>query len=152
MISPRRGFTLIELLVVIAIVGVLCALVLPAIQAAREAARRVQCLNNLKQMGLALHAYHETLGSLPMGYVSLPSPDPLATSPGWSWAAMILPRLEQTPLYDSANFDLAVEDPANHTTRSAAVNTYICPADRDSGVYTVMGEADQPIGRFHTNS
>src|SRR5438045_3222233 len=94
-ITCRRGFTLIELLVVIAIIGVLIALLLPAVQAAREAARKVQCRNNLKQVGIALHNYHDTQGTFPMGYVAWPDPDPEHTAPGWGWAALILPQMEQ---------------------------------------------------------
>src|SRR5579883_209719 len=92
----RRGFTLIELLVVIAIIAVLIALLLPAVQAAREAARRAQCANNLKQIGIALHNYHDTVGTFPPGFLSKLDP---ATGdnagPGWGWAAMILSQLEQ---------------------------------------------------------
>ena len=92
-----RGFTLIELLVVIAIIGVLIALLLPAVQAAREAARRAQCANNLKQIGLALHNYHDAHGVLPPGYVYQPG---YATG-GFGWASMILPYMEQTPLFNA---------------------------------------------------
>src|SRR3954465_15349455 len=101
--AKKRGFTLVELLVVIAIIGVLVALLLPAVQAAREAARRTRCINNLKQIGLALHNYHDALGSLPMGYTAWPGPDPHATAPGWGWAALVLPRLEQAAVYDAIN-------------------------------------------------
>src|SRR5881227_3378700 len=106
----RHGFTLIELLVVIAIIAVLIALLLPAVQAAREAARRSQCVNNLKQMGLALHNYHDTVGVFPPGYVSSQAPgskpilDGNDTGPGWAWGSMILPQLEQDPLFHAINF------------------------------------------------
>lgn len=105
-----RGFTLIELLVVIAIIAVLVALLLPAVQQAREAARRTQCKNNLKQMGLALHNYHDVHTVLPAGYFSFPTsdgtgpasaeidPDTWDGGPGWGWGASILPFLEQSSI------------------------------------------------------
>src|SRR5579863_4146412 len=94
----RRGFTLIELLVVIAIIAVLVAILLPAVQQAREAARRAQCKNNLKQFGLALHNYHGSLNAFPSGYGGFPF-----TNQGslWGWGTMILPYLDQTPLYNA---------------------------------------------------
>ena len=103
----RRGFTLIELLVVIAIIAVLIALLLPAVQAAREAARRAQCINNLKQIGLALANYHDGLGAYPPGYIAASRyvDGETDTSPGWSWASMMLPQLEQGPLFASINFN-----------------------------------------------
>lgn len=148
----HRGFSLVELLVIIAIMGVLCAILLPAVMAAREASRRVQCLNNLKQVGLGLHQYHDVFDSLPMGYVAAHSLDPRVTSPGWGWAALVLPFLEQTPLHGSANFNLPVEATANHSVRIAALNVYTCPSDRDSGRYAVVREGGTPIADFHTNS
>src|SRR5262245_60210859 len=105
--SPsRRGFTLIELLVVIAIIAVLIALLLPAVQAAREAARRSQCVNNLKQLGLALQTYESAHTKFPPGNVTATIDVGMGLSSwtGWSPHAMLLPYLEQTPLYNSANF------------------------------------------------
>ena len=125
----RRGFTLIELLVVIAIIGVLIALLLPAVQAAREAARRAQCTNNLKQIGIALHNYENAVGSFPPGWLSRPGPDGDNTGPGWGWAALILPQLEQAPLFGAINFGLPIEVPANQTARLTKVGVLICPSD-----------------------
>ena len=101
----RAGFTLIELLVVIAIIAVLIALLLPAVQSAREAARRAQCTNNLKQMGLALQNYHDAVLAFPSGYIAAIRfiDGETDTAPGWSWASMILPQLDQGPLYSAIN-------------------------------------------------
>jgi prepilin-type N-terminal cleavage/methylation domain-containing protein/prepilin-type processing-associated H-X9-DG protein len=105
-LSSRRAFTLVELLVVIAIVGILIALLLPAVQAAREAARRAQCTNNLKQIGLALHNYHDVHRAFPFGHLNVPTslsditPKP-GMSFGWGWIAVILPQMEQSPASDA---------------------------------------------------
>src|SRR6267154_1650805 len=111
---PRLGgFTLIELLVVIAIIGILIALLLPAVQAAREAGRRAQCVNNLKQMGLAVQNYHDTFQCLPFGK----GPDYMAIDPNapvyarWSAQSQILPFLEQKVLFDAINFSLPPDVP-----------------------------------------
>ena len=114
----HRAFTLIELLVVIAIIAVLISLLLPAVQAAREAARRAQCLNNMKQIGIALHNYHDTVGAFPPGYLSLKDPVTFDNDgPGWGWAAFSLDQMEQGPVYNSINFVLGIEFPANQTAR-----------------------------------
>jgi prepilin-type N-terminal cleavage/methylation domain-containing protein/prepilin-type processing-associated H-X9-DG protein len=147
-----RGFTLIEVLVVVAIIGVLVALLVPAVQGAREAARRAQCTNNLKQMGIALHNYHESLGRFPMGWVAAQSADPIYTSPGWCWAAMLLPRLEQNLLYAATNFMAPSEDPANATSRTTILEVYVCPSDRETGVFKLMTETQAPIADFATSS
>src|SRR5574338_477374 len=113
--SARRAFTLIELLVVIAIIGVLIALLLPAVQAAREAARRASCLNNLKQIGLAMHNYQDAVGAFPPGYLSLTvndQPNGAELGPGWSWGAFILPQMEQAAVYNAINFSLPIAHPA----------------------------------------
>jgi prepilin-type N-terminal cleavage/methylation domain-containing protein/prepilin-type processing-associated H-X9-DG protein len=124
----RRGFTLIELLVVIAIIAVLIALLLPAVQAAREAARRSQCTNNLKQLGLAVHNYISSTNVLPAAC--------MFTGPGigsWSWCAswttFLLPELEQTPLYNSTNFNYSMDQPVNSTVSYAKLAVLLCPSD-----------------------
>ncbi|MGE3820676.1 MAG: DUF1559 domain-containing protein [Isosphaeraceae bacterium] len=131
MTGLRRGFTLIELLVVIAIIGVLIALLLPAVQAAREASRRVQCVNNLKQIGLAIHGYVGSTGVLPFGQ----GPEPTQSWCGWSSLAMLLPYLEQTPVYQSINFDVPggsdPSRPENLTAREVRIATFLCPSDVD---------------------
>lgn len=117
-----RGFTLIELLVVIAIIGVLIALLLPAVQAAREAARRSQCVNNLKQLGIALHNYHDTIGALPLGRT-------IPQQFSFSVQARLLPYMEQTTLQNALNFDLGWSFPDNLTAYSATISSFVCPSD-----------------------
>jgi prepilin-type N-terminal cleavage/methylation domain-containing protein len=109
----RRGFTLIELLVVIAIIAVLIVLLLPAVQQAREAARRSSCKNNLKQIGLALHNYHETQGVFPPGYITADVTAPQNASPGFAWSLMLLPFLDQSPLYKHFDFSEPADDDHN---------------------------------------
>lgn len=145
----RRGFTLIELLVVIAIIGVLIALLLPAVQQAREAARRIQCTNNLKQIGLALHNYHSVYDSFPNGAslnMSSPAGDqtdgyPWVTWNDWSCQALLLGFMEQRQLYDAANFNWAVWHSnrtrsgyaANLTVFNTRVAGFLCPSDGEAG-------------------
>src|SRR6187401_2658539 len=108
----RRGFTLIELLVVIAIIAILIALLLPAVQQAREAARRSQCKNNLKQIGIALHNYHDTFNALPPGWVQ---------TNRWGWGTMVLPGLDQAPLYNSLSSFAGTTAAGTATTGFSAV-------------------------------
>jgi prepilin-type N-terminal cleavage/methylation domain-containing protein/prepilin-type processing-associated H-X9-DG protein len=134
----RRGFTLIELLVVIAIIAILITLLLPAVQAAREAARRAQCVNNLKQIGLALANYESAQKLFPPGYVSAFDANGNDTGPGWGWASMILPQLEQPALFASVNFNLAIESPGNGTGRLVTINSLVCPSDPSPAIFWAM--------------
>jgi prepilin-type N-terminal cleavage/methylation domain-containing protein/prepilin-type processing-associated H-X9-DG protein len=127
-VGRRHGFTLIELLVVIAIMAILVALLLPAVQAAREAARRTQCKNNLKQMGLALHNYHDSLRCFPPGYVA-GSDDITSTTPGWGWGVMIMPYLELSNVSLTLNTQLPIEDPTNTAGVLQRLPVFLCPSD-----------------------
>jgi len=134
------GFTLIELLVAITVISVLIGLLLPAVQAAREAARRAQCGNNLRQIGLALHNYEGVHGCLPPGRMltydpRFAGPNPPCTSPAVDkgFLAMLLPALEQRALYDAINQQLSIFGPENTSAHSVAVNVFACPSDPDAG-------------------
>jgi prepilin-type N-terminal cleavage/methylation domain-containing protein/prepilin-type processing-associated H-X9-DG protein len=130
----RRAFTLVEVLVVIAIIGILVALLLPAVQASREAARRTGCTNNLKQVGLALLNFEGIHKTFPSGYVSQFDGNGNDTGPGWGWASMILPQLEEGAIYRVINFDLPIEHPSN-SVRVANVSVFFCPSDDASRVW-----------------
>jgi prepilin-type N-terminal cleavage/methylation domain-containing protein/prepilin-type processing-associated H-X9-DG protein len=131
--TVRRAFTLVELLVVIAIIGMLMGLLLPAVQKIRETASRLKCANNLKQIGLALHNYHDTLGSFPPGYIdgnSIPSSTPdNDVGPGWGWAAILLPFLEQENVYNQINFKQGVGLGSNAAISQHPLTIFQCPSD-----------------------
>ncbi len=132
MFKKRRGFTLIELLVVIAIIAILIALLLPAVQQAREAARRTQCRNNLKQIGLAIHNYIDTFRTFPPGQQYVGPSGSTASgqrAPGWSWTASILPYMDQAPLYEKIDFNLPLNDPHNIEVVRTALDSFLCPSD-----------------------
>ncbi|OHB84950.1 MAG: hypothetical protein A2V98_12190 [Planctomycetes bacterium RBG_16_64_12] len=140
--GSRPAFTLIELLVVIAIIGILVALLLPAVQAAREAARRMQCSNKLKQIGLALHNYHDTHHSFPPGNMDFG----VSQSQEWGWAVFLLPYLEQGPFHQrlAPNARRLVEllsDPVDQTLCQFPLDVFRCPSDRTP---RLLQGTDQP--------
>ena len=140
----RKAFTLVELLVVIAIIGILIALLLPAVQAAREAARRMQCTNNLKQLGLALHNYHGAHGKFPHAFIMMPS----GGGVGWGWGALILPYCERQDIQNLIDFDYAINllyEP-NLAGQRTLIDIYQCPSAPENqlvtGMIRVPGEED----------
>ncbi len=148
--NVARGFTLIELLVVIAIIAVLIALLLPAVQQAREAARRAQCKNNLKQVGLALHNYHEIANGFPAGWIGVNATgQPFVDGGnGWGWAARILPQIDQGPLYNKLNFSLPVTDASNATIRTTTLPAYRCPSDIGDLVWTITDSGGTALSQL----
>lgn len=139
----KRAFTLIELLVVIAIIAVLIALLLPAVQQARESARRTQCKNNLKQIGLALHNYHDTHSRFPavMYWSAFTGSGMIApyngntqsaafyANMGPSWLVSLLPHIDQAPLYNTVNFNVAISNAANANVVTTSIPGFLCPSD-----------------------
>jgi prepilin-type processing-associated H-X9-DG protein/prepilin-type N-terminal cleavage/methylation domain-containing protein len=139
------GFTLTELLVVIAVIAILIGLLLPAVQQAREAARRVQCLNNLKQIGLAIHNYEGSNGCFPPGYLSAPGvgfcdPQTGDCGPGWGWLTALLPGVEQGNLYDSLNINMPCWDLTNTTSVRFSPQVFLCPSANNPA--TTVGVTD----------
>jgi prepilin-type N-terminal cleavage/methylation domain-containing protein/prepilin-type processing-associated H-X9-DG protein len=159
----RSAFTLIELLVVVAITGTLVALLLAAVAKARETANRMACQNNLKQIGLALHAYHDRMNGFPPAYFSnltpgtLPSQDPGGDctwneiGPGWGWSAYLLSDLDQADLQKSINFALDIKDPKNAAARNTRVSVFICPSEPRPDNFTVVDSGGNPLPDTNSN-
>ena len=133
--SQRRGFTLIELLVVIAIIAILIALLLPAVQQAREAARRTQCRNNLKQIGLAMHNYHDQANMFPPGYITrFPNNQSASERSHWGWGTFLLPMIDQAPLYNQLNpgpndLHVVLGTAAGLAALTTPLPAFVCPSD-----------------------
>jgi prepilin-type N-terminal cleavage/methylation domain-containing protein/prepilin-type processing-associated H-X9-DG protein len=161
-VRTRSGFTLIELLVVIAIIAVLIALLLPAVQAAREAARRAQCINNMRQIGIALHNYHNVQNTFPMGMSMAwwSQYGYYADWTDWSAHALLLGYLEQQPLYNASNFSQAccfadgLADAMNRTVYLTRISGFLCPSDGQAGVQNInsyFGSIGTTVANgFHT--
>lgn len=143
----RHGFTLVELLVVIAIIGILVALLLPAIQYAREAARRSQCQNHLRNIGVAVQNFHNTNGCLPPGWVA----DTPLGEPGWGWAAYLLHFVEQQALLDhQIHLEDHIDEPSNSDARRVSIPIYLCPSDTSPDrIFLISGlhQANFEVGR-----
>jgi prepilin-type N-terminal cleavage/methylation domain-containing protein/prepilin-type processing-associated H-X9-DG protein len=138
LVLRRRAFTLVELLVVIAILGILMAVLLPAVQRAREAANRSVCTGHLKQIGIALLNYHDAHRSFPPGYLSGVDSAGDDLGPGWGWAAMLLPHIEQRPLFDRIQFDQPIEASSQMAVRTSSIPAYLCPSDRAVPVWAAV--------------
>ena len=131
----NTGFTLVELLVVIAIIGILVALLLPAVQYARESARAASCWNNQKQLGVALHLFNDTHRRLPPGWTGSDPDGP----PGWGWCSEILPQLEQNDLWSGIRRDLPIDDPLNQQARETPLPILLCPSDGVKSKFIIHG-------------
>ena len=137
----RPAFTLVELLVTIAILGVLVSLLMPAVQSVREAARRMRCQNNLRQVGIALHNYHSALGTLPPGGLE---PRPMwPDGKQFAWSAFLLPYLEQSQVNERIDFRYAFDDPVNEEIAATPLEVYLCPSTpRTSPLTRGLGASD----------
>lgn len=155
-LPPRRGFTLIELLVVIAIIAILIALLLPAVQQAREAARRIQCRNNLKQLGIALHNYHDVHSTFPPGYTArnVTSTDPVSaeTGPGYAWSFAVLSQLEQSSLFEAVDTSRDAAAVVNRAfVQDVVLSAFLCPSDSAPNTFDVS-DADGNAFRLPRSS
>ncbi|MBW3600663.1 MAG: DUF1559 domain-containing protein [Planctomycetes bacterium] len=157
----RGGFTLVELLVVIAIIGILVSLLLPAVQSAREAARRMQCTNHLKQLGLAVQTYHSAFQRFPSGYCSYATSDgsgpssamidPLTwdAAPGWGWQALLLPFIEQATVSETLQYERPIWDPVNADLVALTLPVLLCPSSSgETDPLVVRDQSGAPLTRY----
>lgn len=155
------GFSLVELLVVIAIIAVLLALLLPAVQNARESARRTQCQNCLKQIGLAMHNYHSSFGLFPPGYIANVNPTGGAnviSSGGVGWATLLLPNMDESSIYERLNFNVyrmdypSTSSPGANSENSTAyrvqIGAFLCPSSGGDDLITLYDDSDNPMGKM----
>ena len=149
-LQKQRAFTLVELLVVIAIIGILVALLLPAVQAAREAARLSECKNNLRQFGLAMHNYESSFEELPPGYSYVQGPE--GNAAGHGWGAFILPFIEESTVFDQIDFDEPVYGQFHELVRQIHLSTFLCPTDTISPTgFIEMGNDRFAMGCYVAN-
>ena len=139
----RRGFTLVELLVVIAIIGILIGMLLPAVQQVREAARRIQCANNVRQLSLAVLNYESSQMLFPPGWNSVSEID---TNPGWGWSAILLPFIEQNNLASQIDYQSSITAPVNEAILQQVVQGHLCPSDPDPEVADLSDATGNSVG------
>lgn len=140
--SSVRGFTLVELLVVIAIIGILVGLLLPAVQAARESARRTQCTNNMRQLGLALSNYESATKRFPSGWVDWRR----STSPGWAFGTALFPYMEQANVSNRIDTNFPIQSSINAIHLKTVIPTFLCPSDTGESIFEIGAEADAEEG------
>ena len=148
----KKGFTLIELLVVIAIIAVLIALLLPAVQQAREAARRTQCKNNLKQLGLAMHTYHDTFNSLPGGYFNLTAAAVPGDQSGMVWFRALMPYMDLSANYNMWDYSLGYAAGVNNTIIQTPIRGMLCPSDTPTKTWNNTPNYNYAVNLGNTDS